>query len=745
MTKHSTLLHYAVGALLCASLFKFISRFMVICAVIFSVFITFSSNSFAVKDGQSFTWWGRFSQALGISEPVPTPNPVFTSTPSPTVTPGPSQTPITGGGNTSWASIPTALNPIVGVGCDCQDSGDFDYCTGSQIIDVISYDGETHTRTVDFSSNGGDGVCGQFANGDYFAGPAVGETSLTIASMTGTCTGNSCDGFFVAENPDKEANPFLPPRNSRDYDNYDANTEVSFPITFDNSVTSLMGASRSATDVPCGTRSIEGSCIRSYFPLTILNTQPANSTGLIRPSVYGLHKFVDVVDDLNWDDWLSYSYFTAPNLSSDPDFYDEAVSRLRGSSEGLAVKDLNSESLCGEGDRACRSEWLLDDYAATSGLQVSQIMAQLMDEGAITAQKEKAIAALLTFGKDLTNSMYADNGTLLTVDGAYGSGAGQFGGKLPTMIAYALMTTQSRYKDALSRIKVEYLDTDLEGPQEFQQIWLGVNGAIWGDSTNSPGANTVQLLSYWEGLKGKLCFFGGYDVVNVDPNANDWFWNGCPTDADPSFAGARNLGDPHRQIDGSEELQGRLYQVVTAGGQGFVAALMMLNPEVESMMNYQPLIDYSIRYRQYTQIENDSCAAPDPVDFCKASDFGDSTKGACETFSGHSLYESCSPIKIQSTGAQCGKFGLSYLESEATWGPQPDNPELCIETNTKHVPNGNGGHDIVSLVSGDSNYRASGTGRFDISRKAFNPPVGSPVSDVESNWSDIVQVWQARQ
>lgn len=518
--------------------------------------------------------------------------------------------------------------------CDCGSTNQQAACTGDQ-INVTVGDSRTVGFNWTFNSGGQEALCGQFANGDYWIAPRAGETSVTLTNISGTGSGS----ISLDENPEMESMGLLSSNPDHNYGNYNAaeNIAVALPKTFIGNTSLVAAIQRNeAQHNGCGTNAILGNCAEAYHVVTILDQVPADAGAtLLRPSIDETNKELLSLSDFDLSRLPELAYIS----SSSVDELNNIRERWSHSTELFSIRSADGDTYS-EGGRAFRASLLIDDYAAGVARQYYDDVMHLMAVGNPVAERQHALAAVLTYGKDLYYGVY--DGNIRTR--GWSSGAGQHLGKFPPAVLFAALFDDSYYRDALRPTSLTLLGHATGplagvGPQELEQINVGVNGAIWGD-----GADEMEVIDelnrYWTELYHAQCFDGA--------------WGTCATNS-----GRKNTRDPHNIIDGPPQIPGSSYMSVSAGPLRGFAALAHLIPEVCETINYPPLMEYTNRITEVGLVTtNDMCAPPDPRES-----------------------EDCDIYRAQN----CLYYGLSNT-GVATWGP------TTTGLNAQCVPNNSGGN-----------------------------------------------------
>ncbi len=505
--------------------------------------------------------------------------------------------------------------------CHCGSTDEASPCEGNEVKVVVNGDSTEKSRQLTFTwafdSNGAQARCGQFANGDYWVAPAENENRVSIHSVTSTGAGK----VYVDENPTLDAIGIL----DKDYGNLDPNQNIltSLPYHIDGDSSLLAGAQRILS---CGTKGIRDGCVDAYNTLTILSeVPPLAGSETLRPAISRIEK-----DLLSWDDFdltrlPAKDYFSGTNKEG----FEEIRKRWTHHTEILSMMTLAGKRFS-EGGRAFRADLVTDDYAATVAQSWHSNLVKLMSANNTLEEKKPALAAILTYGKDIYSITYDNEGEQV---GAYGSGAGQSLGRFPAAVFFASMAKNNHYADVLSKASQTQASTtsnDMPGIHELDQINVGPNGPVWGDHNKF---NVLDVGRYW----GEMLAYNAY--------------NGAPL-GDGIIRGKKTFRDPHGYIDGPGAFPGILYASVSAGPMKSFAAEMLLMPEICEIVNYDALVTYAIRITDVgVQANNDLCAPPDPREL-----------------------EECNPYRR--TG--CKYYGLNN-DGIATWGPMPDDLTQCIE------------------------------------------------------------------
>jgi hypothetical protein len=514
--------------------------------------------------------------------------------------------------------------------CDCGSTDQSSPCTGQNISVQV---GSSRTVAFDwsFNSNGQNAYCGQFANGDYWISPAAGSSSVTITAVNGTGSGP----VSLDENPQLESMGLL--SQTKTYGNYSAEENIhdNLPITYDYDTSLVSAIQRDESQHGnCGTSAIVGNCADAYHVVTVLTSVPPNAGAtILRPSIDEKNKELVSLSSINFTRLPEIDYFSGTSISG----LETIRQRWSHSTEVLGVKTFSGDTYS-EGGRAFRASLLIDDYGAGVANQWYDDLVMLLSSDHSLTEKTKPLAAMLTYGKDLFFAIYDKSDT----DGAFvrtrnwGSGAGQSLGKYPPAVIFASLSLNSMYGDELQKTPDTLLGyDDIRGPHELDQINLDTTRSdaipVWGDYPDN--MTTTDIGAYWGSMLKSQCFDGATGTCN-------------------RRIGKKTSRDPYGYIDGPPNLPGTGYMNVSMGPMRALVAIMKLIPEVETVINYQPLMDYVNRVDSEGLITNtDPCAPPDPRE----------NPNTCDAY----RLNGCLYYGLNNTG-------------EATWGPDPNNPDQCI-------------------------------------------------------------------
>lgn len=522
------------------------------------------------------------------------------------------------------------LQDSVASGFQC-DLSTYDYCIDNTLAVEVqpiarNGNGENHQAALfnwQFNSSGKPVKIGQFANGDYWIAPATGEQAITLESISGSSS------ISADINPVVEQMGLLD--GSKNYGNYDPSENIvaRLPLTISEpaSIVAAIQRDESATS-PCGTKRIVGECVDAYQVVTFLPHPPVDfGKNTLRPSVTHVGAPMMSMGDFDLESFPSLSVFEGANA-------EELETIRRRWSHTLNIFSALNEQGKGysEGGRAFRSHILVDDYASGMARQYYSDLFTLMSDANSLEEKKSALAAMLTFGLDMYYTIHGEGVT----NRYYGSGAGQSTGKFFPPVLVAALVKNEEMRKVVSNLSVTANPHIALRPQEIEQINLGPNGPVWGDLADE--ITSLQLGAYWGSLLKSQCFDGA--TGECDANI-----------------GKKTSRDPYLLIDGPPNKPGSSYQPVTLGPYRAIAAVMQLVPRVCETVNYPAIVEYVNRLENHgVQTKNDICAPPDPRE----------NPDTCDAY----------------RQKNCEYYGLSNT-GEATWGPDPENPQQCI-TNATH-------------------------------------------------------------
>lgn len=521
------------------------------------------------------------------------------------------------------------LTQLAYAACDCASTDANAPCTGQSISSTVNVD-RSINFTWAFNSGGSDARCGQFANGDYWIAPAVGQSSVTITSI-----GTTGSGAISADvNPSIDGYGLLDGTNS--YYSYDSNENIvpNLPINYSTDVSIVAAVKKDeVAHGVCGTSSIEGECVDAYSIVTVLSAVPAKAgSETLRPAIVPTVKEQITYDDLVFDRIPQYAFLTGTDAAG----LETIRQRWSHTTEIFGVKFLTypnpTTNPASEGGRAFRADSVVPEYGAGTAQQwFNDLMIILSDDNTITAKKP-AIAAMLTYGKDIFNAVYDGNFTQIT---SWGSGAGQSLGRYPPAVFFAAVSKNAAYGNTLRTLPDITGQSNRQAPHELEQLNDGPNGPVWGDIEDT--YSLLDLSSYWGGLFKGQCYDGAPGVCA--PNQGD-----------------KTKRDPYNLIDGPQAKPGTNYMVTTAGPFRSFAASLILMKGACYYVHYPELLQYVDRIAAHgIQTGSDTCAPPDPLE-------NDPTV--------------CLPYPNNGTG--CKYYGLNHTESTPTWGPDPNDLTQCI-------------------------------------------------------------------
>ena len=469
--------------------------------------------------------------------------------------------------------------------CDCGSTDSANPCTGQSISVTVTAgtpNGGVAVNNIynwSFNSGGGDAFCGQFANGDYWVAPAVGQTEVAV-------TGITSNGNVSADlNPRLESMGLLD--GSKNYGNYSASENI-IPILPQSysGINSIVAAIKrnEALEGGCGTPAIVGECADSYNVLTILNSIPENAGAtVIRPNITGETKELLTFSDFDFTRLPSYDFLTGLDATG----YETIRRRWSHSTEIFGIKTVTGGF--SEGGRAFRAHTQIDDYGGGMAVAWNNDMMNLFSDDNSFEEKKVALSGMLAFGLDIYHTMYNVPDGLIRY---WGQGATQSPGKfLPPVFLAALLRDETKANN-LKNIgpSVNNIMDDL-GPHELGQVHAGKNFPVWGDFTDFTGVN--YMGAYWGSLLASQCYDGATGVCNVG-------------------IGKKTQLDPHGYIDGPPNRPGSNYMSSSLGVQRSFMASMLLMPRIREIVNYPHLITYVDRMNDYgLKTADDPCVTPD--------------------------------------------------------------------------------------------------------------------------------------
>ena len=509
--------------------------------------------------------------------------------------------------------------------CDCGSNDETAACTGQSIRTTIVGDANEN-RSVEitwtFNSGGEDAFCGQFANGDYWIAPATGQSGVTITGISG-----SGSGTVSADN-----DPMIDQLGllSKDYGNLDPSQNIvpQLPVTYDfaTSIVAAMERDEQAHG-GCGTRAILGSCADAYQVVTVLDRVPDRAgSQTLRPNITKPNKDLVTLTDFDFSRLPSLDYLDGP-----PEALENIRQRWAHNTDVFALPLQNERFEYSEGGRAFRADLITDDYAAANAQNWHRDLMILFSSDSTLEEKTPALAAMLTYGKDLYHGVFNDQQERVRF---FGTGAGQNLDRFPATVFFAAMSKDPTYGDALKAM-VD-MDVGSDGPHEIENFFVGPNGPVYGDGDDDLPLDGV--VRYWSSVLANQRFDGASGNFASD--------NG----------GRRTTRDPHGYIDGPGVGPGGWYMGISLGPQRAYVAELLLIPQMCEINNYPPLIEYVMRTEDSGLITSpDPCAPPDPRE----------NPETCDAF--------------RQKG--CEYFGLSNT-GVATWGPDPNDLTKCIPNNS---------------------------------------------------------------
>ena len=578
------------------------------------------------------------------------------------------------------------LSNLAHAACDCGSTGASSACSGRSLSVKVNSGSRSNIFVWDFESNGLPARCGQFANGDYWLAPAVNESEVTLNSVTQS---GGID-VFLDENPVPERTGFL----TYNYGNQVAseNIATALPRSFSYATSLVAGIERDQKrSGNCGTRAILNGCIDSYNVVTVLTSVPENAgTTVLRPNVIRATKELMSLDDFDFSRLAKRNFFDG----ADPAGLEEIRRRWAHHLEILSMRDRNGDGFS-EGGRAFRADLVTDDYAATVAQQWHNNLSILLSNDHSLDEITPALASMLTYGKDIYNHVYDLSGDR---DRWFGAGAGQSIGRFPAAVFFAAMAKNTKFADTLKLASTTQNGIGGLSVHEIDQVNIGPNGPVWGDGDDSAQHNTQLIGRYW-----------GEMLIGQE-------FNGAQHPELGKKTGQRTMRDPYRLIDGPGQFPGVSYASVTAGPIRALAAEMILMPHMCEIVNYDAIVEYSLRITTHGRlIDNDLCAPPDPRELTR--DIVKAMQQANVPGANNLLH--CDTFRAKN----CRYYGLNWdpnFTDAPTWGPNPSNRNLCIMNGIDPMTN------------------QQQTGRFtnaSLEDRAFD--IGYRVLPIESNWAAI--------
>ena len=506
----------------------------------------------------------------------------------------------------------------------------------------------------------------------------MGQSSVTINSVNSAGSGP----VSLDDNPQLEALGLLSPDSI--YGNYDASQNLmsSLPATYSSSTSLVAAVQRDESTIGrCGTRATEGNCVDVYHVVTVLDSVPPNAgSNILRPSIdEEVKELLSLDDDFVLDRFPRKSYLTGTDSTG----LERIRQRWSHGTELFSINGLNRfNNGFSEGGRAFRAMLVGDEYAGGVAASWWGDFLKLASYENSIASKRPALAAMLTYGKDLFYGIYEGE----TLARTWGTGAGQHLGKFPAAALFAAFARDTFYADVLGRTSETILGQNPSyGPHELEQVNIGVSGPVWGDGHDNQ--EEFFINTYWLEVFNGQCYDGAPGTCN--PNG-----------------GPKNEKDPYGYIDGAARESGAGYQSVSLGPTRGLVAGMFLVPELCEIVNYPPLIEYVDRMATHgVMAGGDVCAPPDPRENpdCEPRDF-----------------------------VNCEYYGLAN-SGTATWGPNPTDTTQCIHNSTTWTNSG-GVWTSRAASSGDANFGQNG--RYP-NRDGMELRAGYTTGEVEANWSRL--------
>ena len=503
--------------------------------------------------------------------------------------------------------------------CDC-GSDDTDMTCRSRGLEVtvkattingkLSQDA---TFSWKFNNAGKDVYCGQFANGDYWIAPQEGkEIQVTSVGANGLLS--------LDENPQTQKTGLI--KVSKPYANFDKSENLMsiLPATIVAPSSLVAAVQRNEKQSgKCGTVSIEGRCVDAYHVVTVLESVPDYAgKNIIRPNISGRLKKLITLNDFDFSRLPEKDFISGQSKEG----YEKIRQRWSHNIEIFGAYSIRKKKYFSEGGRAFRAHILVDDYGAGWARQWYSDMLVMFSADSIR-KKQKALAAMLAFGRDLYCSMYDSPDSKYI---SWGAGASQHAGRFIPAVFFAALAKDPSYAEKLMTVASKIHDFKDSGPAELSQVHMGKNGLVWGDMM----FGKKETQAYWNDLFKAKCYQGAGEPCNPR-------------------VGSKTGRDPYGYIDGPATIPGSAYMKSSAGSQRALAASMVLMPEIGRIVNFPQLLEYVERLDKVgISTANDPCAPPDSRES-----------------------KSCNPWK---NGSGCIYYGR-------TWGPDPLDETKCIKEN----------------------------------------------------------------
>lgn len=393
--------------------------------------------------------------------------------------------------------------------CDCGSTDSASPCTG-QFINVVVKAGTPNGGTAHdgiynwtFNSGGGNARCGQFANGDYWVAPAIGQSTVIVTSITTTSPGT----IMADEDPTLEQMGLLVNSSGIHYGNYMEieNIIPLLPLSYSGVDSLVAGLIRNQSiEGGCGTSGIvNGGCMSSYDVVTVLSEVPQNAGAtVIRPNITGKTKEILTFDDFDFSRLPAKSFLAGTNAEG----LENIKRRWSHSIEIFGLGSLSDGSLeietFSEGGRAFRSHTLIDDYGGGMASTWNNDMMIIFSADNSLEEKKSALAAMFTYGLDIYHSVFDAPEGLTRY---WLCGATQSPGKFMSPVFLAAFERDDAKSNNLKTVHENVNIDRLYGPLELTQMYRGKNGVlIWGDE--SPYGGSYITGAYWGGVLSGQCY-----------------------------------------------------------------------------------------------------------------------------------------------------------------------------------------------------------------------------------------------
>jgi len=468
-------------------------------------------------------------------------------------------------------------------GADCGSTNPAAACTGTSVT--------TNSQGVDFTyqftCNGGSCQLGRFLDGTpWVRNPTGGAVVITSATPDNARTGLEKNPATGDEVPPVTASNDVMQQGmwteSRSDSTYVASKDLSTQLPYSAAADNAVYVKTDDVTFYCEyTEALTSGCINSYGALVVLNDLPPdnkNGTETFRPAMSGdVKRFFTLADF----DFSRLPSFTGSNLDVMPSYAEIARRYLNGPVLNL----YGSES--GDMGRA----WVpkasgLPDYAAYASQQMNLAIFRTLDGGALTAEKRRAVYAIIQYGIDVYGAF------MQKVD--FNGGAGQMQGRWAPMVYLGALTT-----DATVRANIRAASSNMSSTNngnnlqfiELYQVRAGTEGApLWGSYPGEDGCSTG-------GWNGKGRYWANYAEAVLRGQQNK-----------------KTCGDPYGYIDGPAESPGSGYFSVAGGNYISIGLLQKIWPEFDYVANNPVMKGFAERIMDGAGYwtKPDQCAVIDP-------------------------------------------------------------------------------------------------------------------------------------